>query len=194
MTYRLAERLPSLTIVREHSRYQDMNDNGKRAVDQIVLTRKLPEGLGQDKFPRLLDLGIVEPVPEVKAVRRDTDDGGRVPYREPASQAEHMKAIRESRTLKKNARLVAFEAHIQFGLTFAENKGRVPFGSVKRELTAEYLAMFTGLSRRATIDAMSEAVRLGFYRRIDNGKGGRGNTNRATYLPVVPAWVPTVQD
>lgn len=114
-------------------------------------------------------------------------DKKQTPWREPTSQAEHMKAIRESRTLKKYPRLVAFEAHVQMGITSVEKKA--PFGKVKRELTSEYLAMFTGLSSRKVDDAMAEACRLGFFRRIDNGKGGRGNTNRATYTPTVPAWV-----
>lgn len=111
---------------------------------------------------------------------------GQVPWRSPGSQAEHMKAIRESHPLKKNARLVAFEAHVQLGITSAvENQ---PFPTVKRELTSSYLAMLTGLSDKAVRLAMAEVVRLGFLRRIDNGKGGRNKANKATYMAVVPEW------
>lgn len=111
---------------------------------------------------------------------------GQVPWRAPESQAEHMAAIRGSHPLKKNARLVAFEAHVQLGITSAvENR---PFPTVKRELTSSYLAMLTGLSDKAVRLAMAEVVRLGFLRRIDNGKGGRNKANKATYMAVVPEW------
>ncbi|ALL81287.1 hypothetical protein AD017_08910 [Pseudonocardia sp. EC080619-01] len=97
-----------------------------------------------------------------------------------------MKAIRSSHSLKGNARLVAFDAHLQIGLESVSNGTEFP--DTKKELTAAYLAMFTGLSENKARDWMKEACRLGFFRRVDNGKGGRNNSNRATYLPTVPQW------
>lgn len=146
---------------------------------QFSSAKLLKEPAKQEEAPPLRSAPPVEDTNE-------KDGAKQVPWKAPDNQGQHMKAIRESRTLKKNARLVAFEAHVQIGITTAEKK--IPFGQVKRELTPEYLAMFTGLSKRTVDVAMSEACRLGFFRRIDNGKGGKGNTNRATYMPTVPAW------
>jgi hypothetical protein len=65
----------------------------------------------------------------------------------------------------------------------------VPFGKAERELTPEYLARKTGWSERKAGEAMAEAVRLGFFRRTDNGRGGRGGAGRATYRATLPGFL-----
>ena len=107
-------------------------------------------------------------------------------YREPVDQAEHRRAVRDILRGGGITRAVALEAHDQIGMTYAEKGQRVPFGQIRRELTQTYLAPFVGWSPRKVNGAMAEAVEAALFRRVDNGQGGKGNTNGATYVAIVP--------
>lgn len=109
-----------------------------------------------------------------------------VETREPRDQNEHTLCIVNSKQLQKNAMLVTLVANVEISLeSFRVNK---PFGHTKKELAADYVCGKTGLSRPTVISSMEEAVKLGFLERVDNGKGGRGGKNRATYKATLPTY------
>src|SRR5690606_5042426 len=112
---------------------------------------------------------------------------GPIETREPRDQNEHTLCMVNSKQLTKNAMLVAMVANVEISLEAARTSQ--PFGKVKKELAAEYIMGKTGLSKPTVVAAMSEAVKLGFLRRLDNGKGkvgGRGN--RAKYQATLPTY------
>lgn len=55
------------------------------------------------------------------------------------------------------------------------------------EAAARFLCEITGIASENTIRrAITHAIECGFFRRVDNGNGGKGGTNRAVYAPAVP--------
>jgi hypothetical protein len=97
--------------------------------------------------------------------------------RQPKHQNEHLW------TLKRDSRFTPAEkwvGTIAALLSYAENEG---YGD--RDLAPEYLAKHTGVTERKARDTMAKLVRLGYFQRLDNGKGG-GRRNRAKYVPTVP--------
>ncbi|GAA1865341.1 hypothetical protein GCM10009836_52120 [Pseudonocardia ailaonensis] len=110
-----------------------------------------------------------------------------VETRVPLDQNDHMWSIINPDALSGSAQHVAMVANMELGA--AAGRRGVPFGQVERELTDAYLAMKAGLGESTVYRAMKAVVKAGYLVRTDNGKGGRNNTNRATYRAVIPAWV-----
>ena len=103
----------------------------------------------------------------------------------PIGQSDHRKALWMSKDLKKNpmALLAALAAHNIVGV----GQGNT-FGLRPQQIAASLIARETGMSVRTAQRAMTEATKLGYFRRVDNGKGGKNSTNASTYVPTVPAW------
>ena len=114
-----------------------------------------------------------------------------VATREPRDQNEHTMALVNCHQIGGSAMHVAMVANVEIGL--AAYKAGKPFHRTERELTPEYIADKCGLSVNAARTAMANATKLGFLVRTDNGKGGRGKTNRAKYRPSLPRVPLTLQ-
>lgn len=121
--------------------------------------------------------------PKRKAARPTTG----VETRKPTDQNDYTMCAVNSKQLGGNALTVVLIAAVEFGLSAFKQDRR--FCAVERELTAGYVSEKMLKSRPVAIAALSEAVKLGFLERTDNGKGGRGNTNKAKYRPVLPAYM-----
>lgn len=111
-----------------------------------------------------------------------------VETRSPVDQNDYTLCAINSKLLGGNALTAVLIAAVEFGLTSFKSGRR--FGLVERELTAGYIADKMLKSRPVGIAALEEATKLGFLARLDNGKGGRGNTNKAKYRATVPAYMP----
>jgi hypothetical protein len=111
----------------------------------------------------------------------------RVPTRRDVSQSEHRRALWTARVLKEDpyVLLAALAVHNMIGV-----KQTRSFGAKPERIAASLIATETGMSERKAKDAIGRAVELGFYRRVDSGKGGRGRrgSTAAAYLPTLPEW------
>lgn len=131
--------------------------------------------------------GAAESEPSEGSTGTDTGEGdnrprGRMPTREPRTQNEHMRKIAGSHKLREFPRSqhVAMALHVHMGAAHGKQFG------VPTQAAAEFLHDITGWSVNACRAAMAHAVECGFYRRVDNGKGGRKGKGGATYVPTVP--------
>ena len=106
--------------------------------------------------------------------------------REPRDQNEHTLAMINSKQLIRNPLLVAMVANFEIGL--AGYKSGQPFHLVEKELASEYIAGKTGLDRGTARRAMADAVRLGFFVRLDEANGGRHGKNKSQYRATLPAY------
>lgn len=99
----------------------------------------------------------------------------KVPTREPDTQNQHMKCIRKLHTLSHAEFRVAVELHYVAYI----NGG-------KAVCARGYIAKATGVTNSNRVTR--RLVEVGLFRRLDNGKGGRGGGNSAAYVPTVPEW------
>jgi hypothetical protein len=98
----------------------------------------------------------------------------------PDSQNGHMWAMLRDNRLKGNTLLVGMVAA---QLCYAQRRG----DTEERDMSSTYLAKWTGLGKTKAGEAMAYLTKLGYFRRLDSGKGGRGGTGRARYEPMMPA-------
>lgn len=105
----------------------------------------------------------------------------------PCTQSEHRKALWTSKNLKEDplVLLAALAVHNMIGV-----RQKARFGEQPERLSASLIAAESGMSERKATAAIRVAVELGFFRRVDSGKGGRGRkgSTAAAYVPCLPTW------
>lgn len=153
-----------------------------------------PKSPVQVKQPTPVKPPKTKPVVSTELVTADTPKRQKdvvrpeVPYRDPKTQNEHHQKSFYDFRLTLAERICAAASH---DLCYAQ-KDRDNYLSPSREIASSYLALKAGVSERCAQDAMTRLVKMGYFVRLDNGKGGRakrspqGRGYGATYRPVVP--------
>ncbi len=189
---------------KQHPQYKTKSPRIQAKTDAMILEcpeeganrASLIEKVKEAGFDFLIEIGAWEirdekvyratPKPDAETKPKEAPKP-RTLYREPKDQAEHKRAVRALLKGQMYPRAVALEAHDQIGMTYAEKRQKVPFGQITRELTPKYLAPFIGCGLTKVKEGMAAAVAAGLYVRVDNGQGGKHNSNGSTYKAVVPA-------
>ncbi|MEU0791427.1 hypothetical protein ABZ342_15270 [Amycolatopsis sp. NPDC005961] len=140
-----------------------------------------PSTSGGPELPEV----VTPPAATIEAsARRGRTVTPAVSYRACSDEYRHRRAIWHSKDLKgvPNGPICA--------LALSDAMGRAPnhdFGK-PLEFALTLIAEDAGVGVSTARRAMDQVVRLGFFRRIDYGYGGRGGSKSAIWVPIVPAW------
>lgn len=107
-----------------------------------------------------------------------------VSYRACNDENVHRRAIWRSRDLKvvPSGLVCATALNLAMGRHLRGDYGQ------PMDFAVQLIAEDAGVSVRTAGRAMEQVVRLGFFRRLDYGYGGRGDAKLARWAPIVPAW------
>lgn len=109
----------------------------------------------------------------------------KVQTRPPDSQNEHDRCYSTLPDLTVSDRWLA---HTMAKLCYMQES---PPSDYRREMTPEYLAIRARMPLGTVRDSTRRLVKQGLFERVDNGRGGRNHSNRATYKPTLPKhWQP----
>lgn len=175
-----------LDVLTEHA-----DDNGSVEVHlESTAAAALRTAMGNQKnydsaLAELVAAGLVHEGGNTLSLRKTTETAEKrkpkavptptVPTREPTTQNQHMRCIRKMHTLSHAEFRVAVELHY-----IAYTHGG------KAVCAQGFIYKATGVTNADRV--ARKLVEAGLFRRLDNGQGGRGGSNSATYVPLVPKW------
>lgn len=144
---------------------------------------------------RPVEVSVPETASKPSVSQSEPSNTSSVESRPTTDQSEHRKALWMSRKLKSPdcggssmALLAALAVHNMIGVS-----QQADFGKLPEKVASSRIATETGMSQRQAVRAIAKAVELGYFKRVDNGKGGRAGSNTSAYVPSLPAWWNTTQ-